>query len=145
MPWYEYSRHGIDPPLPLVEIQLRLGDRGIRLVALLDSGADVSLLGIRHAEALGLNRQDAVTEESVAADGSTFPTYVWPDARLVIEFEREQFPFRGSFADFPPASDTDNLLGRGDFFQRFIVQFWDAAGLVNIDLSPDFPRPSPGV
>jgi hypothetical protein len=33
-------------------------------------------------------------------------------------------------------------MGRRDFFQRFIVQFWDAAELMNIDLSPDFPRPA---
>jgi hypothetical protein len=139
MPWYEYSRHGADPPLPLVEIQLRLGDRGIRLVALLDSGADVSLLDIRHAEALGLDRRNAVSEESVGADGSTFATYLWPDAQFLIEFEGERVPFRGSFTEFPPGSDTDNLLGRGDFFRRFIVQLWDAAGPMNIDLSPDFP------
>ena len=30
-------------------------------------------------------------------------------------------------------------MGRTDFFSRFIVQFWDSRGLMNIDLSPDFP------
>jgi hypothetical protein len=144
MPWYEYSRQGADPALPLIEVTLRLRDRSIRLVALLDSGADVSLLGFQHAESLGLDLRDAESDDSVGADGSTFPTYRWPDAPLTLEFEREQIPFEGSFVVFPPGSVEMNLLGRADFFQRFIVQFWDAAGLLNIDVSPDFPRPPLG-
>ncbi len=36
-----------------------------------------------------------------------------------------------------------NLLGRADFFARHIVQFWDAAELFNIDISPDFPNSAP--
>jgi hypothetical protein len=30
-------------------------------------------------------------------------------------------------------------MGRRDFFANFIVQFWDARKLMNIDLPPDHP------
>jgi hypothetical protein len=140
MPWYEYSPRGGGPSLPLVEIRLWLAGRSVRLVALVDSGADSSLFDADAADRLGLDRDIARIASSIGASGVTFSTYQWPTLPLEIEFESERFPFRGSFVDFPPDSDGVSLLGRADFFGKFIVQFWDAAGLMNIDLSPDFPR-----
>ena len=141
MPWYEYSAHGRRNPLPLAEVRLWHAGRSVRLTALVDSGAEYSLIDVRIADILGLERHIAEVGEAVGAGGAIFPTYRWPITPLEIQFGAERFPFRGSFAAVPPGSDTPNLLGRGDFFQRFIVQFWDAAELMNIDLSPDFPRP----
>jgi hypothetical protein len=106
-----------------------------------DSGADFSLFDVKYADALGLDRAIADIGEVVGAGGSALQTYRW-SVPLEIQFETERIPFRGSFAAFPPGSDLLDLLGRRDFFQRFIVQFWDAAELLNIDLSPDFPRPA---
>jgi hypothetical protein len=142
MPWYEYSPGGGGPSLPLVEIRLWLAGRSVRLVALVDSGADASLFDIDAADRLGLDRGIAAIASSIGASGVEFPTYRWPTLPLEIEFGSERFPFQGSFVEFPPGSDGVSLLGRADFFQKFIVQFWDAAGLMNIDLSPDFPRPA---
>ena len=127
--------------MPLAEVRLWHRDRSVRVIALVDSGADYSLLDVKYADALGLDRGAAAVDEAIGAAGSSFPTYRWPAAPLAVQFQIERFPFLGSFAAFPPVSDLLNLLGRRDFFQRFIVQFWDAAELMNIDLSPDFPRP----
>jgi len=140
MPWYEYSARGDGRPLPLAEVRLWHRDRDIRVLALVDSGADHSLFDIRYAEALGLDRDSATIGQAVGAGGLTLPTFHWPTVPLEIQFEAERFPFDGSFAVFPPDSDLLDLVGRRDFFQRFIVQFWDAAELMNIDLSPDFLR-----
>jgi hypothetical protein len=127
--------------LPLVAVGLRYGARRVRLRALIDSGADASLLDASHADALGLDRASAERIPSVGADGTAFKTLRWPYADLELEFGGESFPFRGAFFDVAPGSEFINLMGRADFFERFIVQFWDAAGLMNIDLSPDFVRP----
>jgi len=43
----------------------------------------------------------------------------------------------------PAAGPPVNLLGRADFFKRYVVQFWEAADMMNIDTSPDNPRPAP--
>ncbi len=141
MPWYEYSALHGGQPWPLVEIRLWRGDRSVRVIAFVDSGADFSVFDIRIADALELDPGDAQTVDNLGATGSSVRTYHWPDALLEIQFESERIPFQGSFAPFPPGSEPLSLLGRRDFFQRFIVQFWDAAELMNVDLSPDFPRP----
>jgi hypothetical protein len=44
----------------------------------------------------------------------------------------------------PPQNAVSiNLLGRRDFFQRYIIQFWHAADMMNIDMSPDYSQPAP--
>jgi hypothetical protein len=96
-----------------------------------------------YAAVLGLDPADAVTRSLAVADGSTASCRRWPNAPLEIQFGRDRFPFGGVFVEFPPAADPINLLGRRDFFQRYIVQFWDAAELVNIDMSQDYPKRAP--
>lgn len=140
MPWFEYVPQRGRQPQPIVQVQLWHGDQSIHVEALVDSGAQYSLLDMAIAEALGLERRSAGVRESIGATGTSFPSFHWPDARLEFEFLGERIPFRGAFAPFQTADDQLNLLGRADFFQRFIIQFWDAAELMNIDVSPDFPR-----
>lgn len=144
MPWYEYGRIAGERPRPLLEVRLWYGDRSVFVVGLVDSGADSSVLDARHADLLGLGRAVAQTATSLGADGRAFSVLRWPDALLEIEFEHYRFPFLGAFIDFPPSSVPVNVLGRQDFFSQFVVQFWDAAGLLNIDRSPEFAtRPLP--
>ena len=57
-----------------------------------------------------------------------------------LQFGSDRFPFEGAFFDFAAGSDSQNLMGRRDFFSRYIIQFWDSQSLMNIDLSPDFPQ-----
>lgn len=141
MPWYEYSAARGGRTRPVVEIRLWRDGREARIVGLVDSGADTSLFDAVHADVLGLERGNAQSEVKVGADGDPFTIFRWPDVRLEMGFEQRRFPFRGGFMDFPPAGEAVNVLGRDDFFQQFIVQFWDAAEMMNIDLSPDFPAP----
>jgi hypothetical protein len=143
MPWYEYSVRPDGPPLPLVEVLLWNGAQRVRLVALVDSGADGSLLDVGYADAVGLNRDDAEEITSVTASGAEMTCLRWPHAPLELQFETYRFPFKGAFAEFPPDADGTNLMGRRDFFDMFIIQFWNAAEMVSIDLSPDFAKPAP--
>lgn len=139
MPWYDYSPSTADGrPKPYVEVLLWHGSRRIRLLAIVDSGADDSLVDAQYAELLGLERSQAKACDAVGASGETFKTLKWPKAVLELQFGRERFPFVGDFADFG-GNDGENLMGRSDFFRRFTIQFWEAAEMLNIDLSPDFP------
>ncbi|MHB8619272.1 MAG: pepsin/retropepsin-like aspartic protease family protein [Chloroflexota bacterium] len=122
----------------MVEIILRHADRHVRVVALVDSGADVSFFHMSYALDLGLNIADAQRTRAVGAGGAAVDCLSWPG--LELEFEQDRFPFAGRFVDLPASTPRMNLLGRRDFFQRCTIQFWDAAGLFGIDLSPDFPR-----
>lgn len=144
MPWYEYSfLPGSTRPLPLIEVDLWNGATRVRFAALVDSGADLSVLDVSYADALGLDRTTAVRDQMTVAGGGQVDCLTWPGAPLEFEFAREKFPFEGAFVDVPPGSQALNLLGRKDFFSRYIVQFWDANEMLNIDLSPDYPRPLP--
>lgn len=96
-----------------------------------------------YADLLGLDRAHAVASEVTTAGGTTARILQWPNTSIEIQFENDRFPFRGGFVEFPPDADSMNLLGRTDFFQRYIIQFWDAAEMMNIDTSPDYSRPAP--
>jgi hypothetical protein len=124
---------------PLVVVRLWHGSRQVQLTGLVDSGADSSLLDVGYADLLGLDRADATTEQSVGASGEAFDVLTWPEGLLELQFGTQRMPYRGSFMDFGATGDGVNLLGRRDFFARFIIQFWDDHELMNIDLSPDFP------
>lgn len=139
MPWYEYSvtAGGLKP---YVEVRLWHGNQSVRLLALVDSGADGSLLDASYADAVGLDRAQAVAVDAVVASGGTVQVLRWPNTPLELQFENERFPFDGAFADFPAGSDPENLMGRRDFFERFIIQFWDSENLMCIDLSPDLAK-----
>ena len=89
---------------------------------------------------LGLSTAEGQRTRAVGAGGAAVDCLSWPG--LELEFEQDRFPFAGRFVDLPASTPRMNLLGRRDFFQRYIVQFWDAADLFGIDLSPDFPRTS---
>jgi hypothetical protein len=142
VPWYDYS---VTPngSKPLVTVRLWHGARQVKLVALVDSGADVSAMDASYADLLGLDRAQAVVDEITTAGGGSARCLRWPNVVLEIQFETARYSFKGVFVEFPADADPVNLLGRADFFQPFIVQFWDAAEVMNIDISPDYPRPAP--
>lgn len=137
MPWFTYSKID-DVPLPLLSVRLWHGNQNVPLIGLVDSGADASLFDVQYAYELGLELSQAQVIESRGADGKTFNTFLWPKAPLELQFQGDRFAFRGFFADFPEDADGQNLLGRRDFFQRYIIQFYVGKELMNVDLSPDF-------
>jgi hypothetical protein len=141
MPWYEYSRLGGTNPLPMVEVILWHGTRRIRLAALIDSGADSSLLDIEFALAVGLVEADATKTTATTAGGGSMEVLSWPGVDLELQFEADRFPYKGDFARFAPGNDGISLLGRADFFDRYVLTFWESDGLVNIDASPYRARP----
>jgi hypothetical protein len=138
VPWYDYSTIG-GKAFPFVEVLLWHGSRHIRFPALVDSGADISLVDAGYADILGLDRAQATVDHMGTAGGGQVTVLRW-NSPLELQFEQERFPFDGVFIEFPPDADSMSLLGRADFFQRYTIQFWDAAELINIDLSPDFAR-----
>jgi hypothetical protein len=140
VPWYEYSALPGLGSAPLLQVLLWNGSQRVRILALVDSGASLSLIDASYAEALGLDRADATETTIGTAGGGQITCLRWPTAQLELQFGDDRFPFGGAFVEFPPTADALNLLGRSDFFQRYMIQFWDAAEMLNIDLSPDYPR-----
>src|SRR5260370_7914594 len=101
MPWYEYSVTA-GGGKPFVSVLLWHGARRVRILALVDSGADMSAINASYANVLGLDRADAVSETTTVADGGTANCLHWPNAPLDIHFARDRFPFYRVFLEFPP-------------------------------------------
>jgi hypothetical protein len=141
MPWYEYTPRPGGTPLPMVQVIIWHGARFARLLAVVDSGADSSLLDYGYAELLGLDPSSAEKDTAVGASGNSFEIYRWPNAGLELQFENRRFPFLGDFAKFANNGEGMNLMGRKDFFREFMIQFWDAWEVMQIDLSPDQAQP----
>jgi hypothetical protein len=87
MPWYEYSAWSGGRPLPLAEIRLWHGMRSVRFIALVDSGADFSLLNVTYADELGLDRDDAERGAGVGASGSPIQIFRWSAVSLEIQID----------------------------------------------------------
>ena len=141
MPWYRYSSLSGLSPRPFVRVGLWHGASRVEILALVDSGADTSVVAVNYATGLGLDKADAETVRAVTAGGDIVRYLRWPAANLELEFDGRRFRYAGGFIEFPARSQPTNLLGRSDFFQQYIVQFWEAAQLMNIDLAPQFSHP----
>jgi hypothetical protein len=141
MPWYEYTAPGGGIARPMVQVVLWHGAKRVRILALVDSGADTSLVNVSFAEVLGLDRAEAVGGTSITAGGESMECLRWPKSPIEIQFEGHRFPFMGEFSEFRDSDDGLDLLGREDFFDRFIISFWDSEGIFNIDESPYYARP----
>lgn len=138
MPWYRYSRALGGSRRPILSLRLWSGVRKVSMIAVVDSGADSSLLDVSYADLLGLKRKDAKRVVATGAGGIPITCFHWPKAYLEFQFGNKYFPFLGDFAEFTAGVDGENLLGRRDFFSQYIVEFWDAAGLMNIYRYPPF-------
>jgi hypothetical protein len=143
MPWYDYTAIQPGHPKPYLEVRLWHGNRSVRLLALVDSGADKTLIDAQYLPLLGLDPATATTAPAVGAGGTDIDTFEFPGAPIEIQFENRRIPFAGLFIDFSAGADPMNLLGRSDFFSQHIIQFWDSAQIFNIDQSPDYSQNPP--
>jgi len=110
VPWYEYS---VSPQggQPFLTVRLWHGSRQVNVIALVDSGADSSLMDASYAELLGLDRSEAVISEATTAGGTTARVLQWPNKVLEIQFEDDRFPFKGSFVEFLRMLTRSTSLG----------------------------------
>jgi hypothetical protein len=140
LPWFDYSLlPGSPRELPLVAALIWNGSQRVRVAGQLDTGADTSLIDASYAEVLGLDRSQALEHVMGVGGGGSITCLRWPGVNLEFEFGGIRFEFKGAFFEYGPDDEPLSIFG-ADFFAPFIVQFWEQAGLVSIDLSPDFAK-----
>lgn len=73
---YDYD-HAVLPSQPTVDIEIRptRGDRSIELKALVDSGADVTLIPQRHLQAINARSSDFINVTGMLGIQQRFDTY----------------------------------------------------------------------
>jgi hypothetical protein len=100
---------------PLIEIVL-IGPKGrIKMLALLDSGADYSLFSLEVAERLGIQKENGTIVSLQGVVGEPFVGYLH---RVPIQVEDMVFNCTIVFSKV-----KTTLLGRDNFFLPFLVTF----------------------
>jgi hypothetical protein len=116
--------------LPVVLIALQ-GPKGVRAIgAVVDSGADVTLLPKDLGVSLGIDTAafEPTPEDSTGAGDVGFPTWGTPHV-IRARVMRGAEPW-GPEIDLVPqyADETVPVLGRADFFDAFVVTFDQPGG-----------------
>ncbi len=119
--------YAYDKNRPYVPVILWHGDRKVRSLPLLDSGADLSIFHKADAIALGLDWNSGKEINAENPDGSLFRTR---EFQIELEVADVRFPARALFAD--SASDS-RLLGRGDVFRHFRITIDEKALRVDFE------------
>ena len=100
---------------PLIEIVLIGPKERIKMLALLDSGADYSLFNLEIAERLGIKKENNEKVELQGVVGEPFWGYLH---RVPIQVENKVFNCKIVFSNV-----KTTLLGRDNFFLPFLVTF----------------------
>jgi hypothetical protein len=104
---------------PLLEVELLGPERNITVLGLLDSGADMSLMNIRHAQVLGITLDNLPTKDFIGISDARVPTYFTEVPIRVKQFSDILY-LPVAFADSP---SVDILLGQEEFFDAFRIRF----------------------
>ena len=100
---------------PLIEIVLIGPNERLKMLALLDSGADYSLFNLEVAERLGIRRETSEKVELQGVVGEPFLGYLH---RVPVQVADKVFTCNIVFS-----SVKTTLLGRNNFFLPFLVTF----------------------
>jgi hypothetical protein len=104
---------------PLLEVELRGPQRTVTVLGLLDSGADMSLMNIRYAQALGIALDKLPTKDFVGISDARVPTY-FTEVPIMVKHFSDVLYLPVAFADSP---SVDVLLGQEEFFDAFRIRF----------------------
>ena len=109
---------------------LRPNGRGLRVHALLDTGAGMNLFPIPLAEALGLDWASAPTTPITGVSGASADAHVIP---VQLQMGGTEYSWTADIG-FLPTSLPIPLLGHHGFFEHFEVRFRTSARQYRIHL-----------
>ena len=121
------SSFAYDKNRPKVPVILRYGTNQVRISALLDTAADVSMFHRADVPLLGLKWEDGIERAVENSDGSLFRIR---EFTLEVEVAECRFPARVQFAD---GKSEFRLLGRADVFRHFRITIDEAEQLVSFE------------
>ena len=105
---------------PSIPITLIGEKESVDLIALVDSGADISVIPKEIAEVLGLKLEGEI--EPAFGVGGTVPT-IQTQVNVRVGRQHEDYRFSMPIKVIMSDYDLPPLLGRKGFFQEFIITF----------------------
>ena len=106
--------------LPIVPIEIKGREEWVVLRAFVDTGASQSIFHSGFAEVLGIEVEEGKEINVMVGDGSFIPVYLHT---VKVKFAEEHFNATIGFSK--RLGVEFNILGRKDFFDRFIFTFND--------------------
>ena len=100
--------------------------------ALIDSGADTTLMNMEYAKELGIDFSKAQKKEFLGIGNSRVTSYITPVTMKVKHFD-VAITTPVAFTDSPA---VDILLGQEDFFESFRIKFEKDHDTFDLSLSP---------
>jgi hypothetical protein len=117
---------------PLVEVTLAGPSGKMLVLALIDSGADNTLIRADYARVLGIPLDQRRMRHFIGIGSKRMPCLLAPITLQVNGFEGS-FTITAGFIDSPA---VDVLLGQADFFELFRIRFEKDRGTFELSFSP---------
>jgi hypothetical protein len=119
---YTPSLQASDPAsrrrVPLVKVTLFHQEKKVSVLAMIDSGADISVFNLGYAQALGIDLSQCDPVVVSGVEGSAQDCY-----RTTIDLEPEGLPRITLQALFIDSTGVDGLLGQEGFFDQHVISF----------------------
>ncbi len=124
-------------PRPRIEVRLRHGDRFVKLLALVDSGADDCLFRLEVAQFLGLPlKRDAVHRYGGIGAGSITATFG------TVTLEVGKWTLWDFYVGFSDSPSVVPILGQNGFFSEFEISFNRSEEIIKLKEVPKRPPTS---
>lgn len=124
---FPYQKNSVGDSFPVIDLFVSKGDRAVRIFALVDSGATVSILREDVAEQLGLVIEDG-KETYLGGVGGRIKGYIH---KLEVEVAGKKFLCPIVFSHEYTVSF--NLLGREAFFKQFKIIFEEKKNYLKLE------------
>ncbi|MCE9607964.1 MAG: hypothetical protein K8U03_24020 [Planctomycetia bacterium] len=125
-PYLEVVRHGGVRSLPIIPIRLHGPLRHVDLLALVDSGAEQSVVNFKLIEYLGLAAEGAVVVQIIGVGGKESRGYV-----IDVDHQLRNYRWQAPVV-FSEAIEAPVILGQAGFFEHFNVTFKRRSALMDI-------------
>lgn len=119
---YTPSLQASDPAptrrVPLLKVTLFHQEKKVNVLAMIDSGADISVFNLGYAQALGIDLSQCDPVVVSGVEGTPQDCY-----RTTIDLEPEGLPRITLQALFIDSMGVDGLLGQEGFFDQHVIRF----------------------
>lgn len=122
---FGYAKVG-EKEYPLIPISLRHGSQELTTLALIDSGATISVFRSEVAEALDLDWRKG-EEMLLQSANAKFAAYV---NKMKVRIEDTELTLKIAFTE--ELTTSFNILGRESFFESFIVEINERNKIVTL-------------
>jgi hypothetical protein len=117
---------------PMLDVKLINLGKSIRVVGMVDSGSDHTLVNKEFAPLLGLTWNAGIKSQVAGIDDVSLPMYLHEIEFEVINLAGSRRKIMAGFVDFPKVT---LLLGQIGFFENYVVRFKRNRCMFDVELA----------